>query len=118
MAGIACLSLRDTATIPALLAPVQLSVGVRGGVEVAVHRLQTHVKQRERTPTLSSSCSISLIAFMKADRSLMLQALFFKFPDLSPIWRLAHLHVGSVWMKVELSRFNSLREGHRLASCS
>ncbi len=86
VSGLACLSLINKEDIVHILAPVQLGVGVKGGVKLAIHRLQAYIDQAGADPDICD-------AFMTANRAMLLDTLF-KFKELSPIWRLAHWHLG------------------------
>ena len=94
VAGIACLSLISKDAIARILAPVQLGIGVKGGVEVGIHRLQAYCDQEGADPNIVTLFLDIADAFMTADRAKMLTAVF-KFEELSPIWRLAHWHLST-----------------------
>jgi hypothetical protein len=108
VAGLACLSLIDKEDIIRILAPVQLGVGVKGGVEVAIHRLQAYIDQEGADPDIVLLFLDISDAFMTANRAKMLEALF-KFKELSPIWRLAHWH-----LSVANPRYVRMDEGRLL----
>jgi ribonuclease HI len=92
--GLMVLARMPPSGLAALLAPFQLGVGTKGGVEVAIMRLQRYLEEQG-----ADADSIVLFldiadAFMRADRAKMLQAIF-SMPELRPTWHLAHWHLSA-----------------------
>ena len=91
IADILCLQLVVKEALPKALQH-QYAIGLSGGAEILLHVYQQFVDKHGHDPEVALLLLDITNAFMAADRSKMIAAVF-GIPELQPIWRLAHWHL-------------------------
>ena len=94
ISGLLVLARMPKSNLAKFLEPFQLGVGVKGGVELAIMRLQRFLEEQGADPDAIVLFLDIADAFMRADRAKMLSAIYAA-PELQPSWHLAHWHLGA-----------------------
>jgi hypothetical protein len=92
VSGLLVLQRMPSSRLAELLAPFQLGVGVKGGVEIAIMRLQRYLDEQGADPDAVVLFLDIADAFMRADRAKMLDAIY-SMEELQPSWHIAHWHL-------------------------